>query len=183
MEPTAGHVCGSRSAEKEGDILRRGVTIALGCIVLGAAWLFLAPPALGGQVSWIVVSGISMLPKFRDGDLVFLRRAASYHVGEVAAYYDPLLRAKIMHQIIAVRAGHYFFKGENNSYVDPYHPVRSEIKGLEWFMVPRLGELVLLLRKPVVGAPLLGLIGVGLLSRGKHTRRRRRHVRARTTEF
>lgn len=163
--------------------LRRGVTLALVCLVLGVGWLVFAPQVLGGQVSWIIVSGISMFPKFRDGDLVFLRQAASYRVGEVAAYYDPLLRAKVMHQIIAVRGVHYIFKGENNPYVDPYHPVRSQIKGLEWFMVPELGRLVLLLRKPVVGAPLLGLIAVGLLSKGTKKRRRRRHVKARTAGF
>ena len=41
-------------------------SLVLTLAVLGAAWLLLAPPQLGGSTSFVVVDGTSMLPTSRD---------------------------------------------------------------------------------------------------------------------
>jgi hypothetical protein len=131
-----------------------------------AAWAMFAPPQLGGKVSYVVTDGASMLPHFRAGDLVILRKESSYHVGEVAAYHNTQLGVVVMHRIIAR---------------DGNRPTAAQIVGAEWIHLPRLGDIVTHLRIPIVTAVLLAVvwivaIGPAPLSR---RRRRRRHHRAR----
>jgi signal peptidase I len=146
-----------------------------------AAWAMFAPPQLGGKVSYVVTDGASMLPHFRAGDLVILRKESSYHVGEVAAYHNTQLGVVVMHRIIARDGNRFVFKGDNNNFADNDHPTAAQIVGAEWIHLPRLGDIVTHLRIPIVTAVLLAVvwivaIGPAPLSR---RRRRRRHHRAR----
>jgi signal peptidase I len=146
-----------------------------------AAWVTFAPPQLGGKVSYVVTDGVSMLPHYHAGDLVILRKEASYHVGEVAAYHNSQLDAVVMHRIIAREGDRFVFKGDNNNFADTDHPTAAQIVGAEWIHLPRLGDIVTHLRIPFVTAILLALlwvfaVGPAPLSRRK---RKRRHHRAR----
>lgn len=147
--------------------------------ILFAAWVALAPPQLGGSTSYVITDGISMLPRYHAGDLVLLREQSSYHVGEVAGYHNAQLGVTVMHRIIAIKGGHYYFKGDNNDFVDSYHPTASEIVGAEWVHLPGWGNFILTLRAPTVTAVLLGLMWLFLfaprLSAGSR-RRRRNHA-------
>jgi signal peptidase I len=125
-----------------------------------------------------MVSGTSMLPHFHTGDLVLLRDEPTYRVGEVAGYHNGLLHAVVMHRIVAVKDGHYFFKGDNNHFVDPYHPTRSQIVGAEWIELPGVGRYLQDLRVPVVGAVFAAALWV-LSFRSRPTTRRRRRRRHR----
>ena len=58
-------------------------------VLLAAGWVLLAPVQLGGQATYLTTDGTSMLPAYHTGDLVVLRRAAEYQVGDVVAYLDP----------------------------------------------------------------------------------------------
>ena len=60
----------------------------LGALVLVVVWTGLLPRQLGGSMSYVIANGISMLPRYRAGDLVILRQEPSYHVGEVAAFHN-----------------------------------------------------------------------------------------------
>jgi len=153
------------------------LTIAL----FAAAWIMFAPPQLGGKVSYVVTDGVSMLPHYHAGDLVILRKEASYHVGEVAAYHNTQLDRVVMHRIIARQGDRFVFKGDSNNFADTNHPTAAQIVGAEWIHLPRLGDIVTHLRIPFVTAILLALlwifsVGPAPLSRRK---RRRRHHRAR----
>ena len=90
----------------------------LAAAVLAGIWLFLAPPALGGQTSYVVTSGVSMEPRFHTGDLAVVHPEGSYRVGDVAAYHNRMLHTVVMHRIVAISHGHYTFKGDNNSWLD-----------------------------------------------------------------
>ena len=48
-----------------------------------AAWIAFAPLKAGGQASYVMVNGISMEPKYHTGDLVIVRKARTYQVGDV----------------------------------------------------------------------------------------------------
>ena len=146
------------------------VAILLG---LGIGWWQFAPTSIGGQDSYFILSGTSMLPSFRTGDLVILRPASIYRVGEIAAYLTPQLKAPIFHQIINVHADSYTFKGENNAFVDPSHPSRKEIVGGLWLDLGSMGRILLWLRSPNVGGPLLGLVAAFSLWPKYRSRRRR----------
>lgn len=154
------------------------VLVLVGLLV--TFWALLAPTFLGGDVSYVVTDGISMLPRYHADDLVLLRTQRSYHVGEVAGYHNGQLGVVVMHRIVALDGSRYVFKGDNNSFTDTYEPTKAQIVGAEWLHLARWGRGLKDVRSPVVAATLLG--AVWLLSfRAKpgSRRRRRRHAHAR----
>jgi signal peptidase I len=150
-------------------------------ILAVAAWWLAAPPALGGNTSYVTTHGISMLPRFHTGDLALVRPADSYRVGEIAAYHSATLHTVVLHRIIAVHDGHYTFKGDNNSFTDPDHPVRAQLIGHLWVRIPDGGHVLTKLRSPLgIGLLVVVLLaGLGAFgtTRSAH-RRRRRQARA-----
>ena len=156
--------------------MRRAIALLATIAVFGAAWFFLAPPQLGGKTSYAVTFGISMEPHFHHGDLVVLRKQPSYHVGEVVAYHSHDLNRNVLHRIIGVRDGRYTFKGDNNGFVDPEHPVTADLVGAEWWHVPAAGNWLSSLHSPrnaAIAAFLIVLLLV-LSGGGTVTYRRRR---------
>ena len=142
--------------------LRRAAGAALTIVVAAAAWWFLAPPQLGGATSFTTVDGTSMLPTLSRSDLVALRPAASYRVGDIVGYRSPLLRRVVLHRIVAVSNGRYTFKGDNNSFRDPERPVRSQLVGRLWFRVPAAGRAVAALHIPWVVAVVAAIFVLAL---------------------
>ncbi|MCY0881501.1 MAG: S24/S26 family peptidase, partial [Firmicutes bacterium] len=144
-------------------------------------WWALAPTALGGQVTYFTVRGISMLPLFHTGDLVVVRKAAHYRVGEFAAYhYVTLNNAVYFHQIVGHVGQHYIFKGINNYAPDPFHPTAHEIVGRLWFMIPGAGKVLTYFHQPMHAAWLLG--GLSLIG-WRQTRKRRKRRGGKTVIF
>jgi signal peptidase I len=134
--------------------LRVGLTLA----ALAAAWWFLAPAQLGGATAFMTVDGTSMLPRLQPSELVLLRRAGDYRVGDVVGYRSTLLGRVVLHRIVAVHGGRYTFKGDNNSFTDPDHPTRGQLVGKLWFSVPRAGRAVPILHTPWVVAALAAVL-------------------------
>ena len=158
--------------------IRLTCKVIVASVLIAITWWAFAPTAIGGWDSYFILSGTSMLPRFTSGDLVVVRRSSSYQIGSVAAYQTPQLHSPIMHVIVAARDGLYTFKGENNSFIDPSHPSKSEIIGKLWLDMSRTGEILKSLREPAVGAMLLGASGYYMLwppRRRRHQRRSRRY--------
>lgn len=159
---------------------RLPLTRSVLAVVLAALiWVGFAPPQIGGSTAYVITYGISMLPRFHAGDLVVLRKEPSYHVGEVAAYHNGQLGVVVMHRIVAIEGRHYVFKGDNNSFFDSFHPVRSQIVGAEWLHVPWVGTLLKDVRKPLVAAIGLGVLWIVTFyprSRSRREKRRHRHA-------
>ena len=160
--------------------MTRALALLATVAVLGAAWFFLAPPQLGGKTSYAVTFGVSMEPHFHHGDLVVLRQRSSYRVGDVVAYHSHDLNRNVLHRIIAIRNGHYTFKGDNNDFIDPERPVAADLVGSEWLRIPTAGNWLASLHSPLnasiaafVIVLLLVLSGGGTV---KYRRGRRRRV-------
>ncbi|HUF00688.1 MAG TPA: signal peptidase I [Anaerolineales bacterium] len=132
---------------------------------LSAIWIAFAPARLGGQVSYVIVNGISMEPDFHLGDLTILRKASAYQVGDVVTYQDAKMQAFVIHRIIGVDQDHFILKGDNNSWIDAYRPTHEEIIGKVWFHIPKLGKTFKWLRTPLNMALTIGLLG-GILMAG-----------------
>src|SRR5690242_990151 len=144
-------------------------------IVLAAGWLVFAPTRFGGSTDYVTTHGISMEPRFHTGDLALIRRAAHYRVGDVVAYHSTLLHTVVLHRIIARDGDRYVFKGDNNDFIDPTHPSRSELLGKLWIHVHGGGAALGPLRSPVVAGLLIaGLAAMFLLGAGAKRRRRTR---------
>jgi len=125
-----------------------------------AAWICLAPEQLGGSMSYTETVGNSMAPRFHAGDLAVTRRASSYRVGDVVLYRSAVLQRTVLHRIVAVRRGRYFFKGDHNDFVDPGYVTRDGLVGKLWLHVPRAGLVLGWFRTPFVSAAVAGLVAL-----------------------
>jgi signal peptidase I len=151
---------------------------ALALAVLSLGWWFLAPAAIGGSATYVVTDGVSMQPRFHAGDLAIIRAQSSYHVGEIVGYRSEFLHTIVLHRIIAIKGDRYFFKGDNNSWVDAEHPFRSQLVGALWVHLPGFGKRLGPLRRPgsVVLAATFGLLlfASSIFTDNRRRRRRRR---------
>jgi signal peptidase I len=145
--------------------LRVGGAVTVVVAVVTAFWWLLAPPQLGGTTSLATVDGTSMLPRLQRSDLVVLRPAESYHVGEIVGYHSTLLHRVVLHRIVAIKDGRYVFKGDNNRFLDPDQPTRAQLIGRLWFVLPSAGHLIAALRIPwvlaTIAAILVAALGLG----------------------
>ncbi len=158
--------------------LRSGLATLAILILAGVAWFYFAPSEIGGSSRYVVTSGASMQPRFHTGDLAIVRSASSYRVGEVVAYWSTDLHAVVLHRIIAKDGNTYEFKGDNNDFIDPARPTRSELLGTLWLHLPRAGRVLQVLQTRVAAVLLCTVVGVLTLFGVKETRRRRRRRRA-----
>lgn len=114
---------------------------AIALVAAGVFWINFAPTRLGGDSIYVVTSGISMEPRFHTGDLAVLRPAGSYQIGEIVGYKSPRIGI-VLHRIIGEKRGQFLMKGDNNNFVDEYHPAPSDVVGRLWLHVPKVGRLI-----------------------------------------
>lgn len=122
------------------------LTLIFGLIIIWAAF---APSKLGGQTSYVMVNGISMEPRYHTGDLVIIRKAQTYKIGDVVTYRDAEMGAYVIHRVIGTDQGQFVIKGDNNSWIDAYQPTQDEIIGKQWIYVPGAGRVTQWFRKPI----------------------------------
>ena len=138
---------------------RDAVSNFLMVVALVVIWMLFAPVKFGGQVSYVLVDGISMLPNFHTGDLVLIRKEPAYQVGDVVTYHDPLMNADIIHRIIGQQGTHFVIQGDNNAWVDAYQPTSAEILGKLWLHLPKFGAAIQFIRTPLNMALAASLLG------------------------
>jgi signal peptidase I len=133
-------------------------------VSLAAIWIAFAPLNIGGQAAYVVVNGNSMEPGFHKGDLAIVKASSVYSVGDIVTYHDAEMRANVIHRIVGIDGDHYILKGDNNSWIDAYHPTQDEIVGKLWIHAPKLAVAMLWLRLPVNMALTTGLLGGVLMA-------------------
>ncbi len=126
---------------------------------LAAIWMLFAPVKLGGQVTYIMVDGTSMLPNYHTGDLVLIRQASTYQVGDVVTYLDGFTGAHIIHRIIGTQQDRFVIKGDNNAWIDATQPTSAKILGKLWIHLSKVGLAVDWVRAPLNLALATGLLG------------------------
>ena len=150
--------------------------LAAGMVVAVLVWL--APPQLGGSTIYSATVGTSMEPMFHKGDLALVRPASSYGVGDVVLYQSPILHRPVLHRILVIQDGVYYFKGDHNDFVDPGYVTRDELLGKLWTHVPKVGIGLSFIGKPAHAGALAGLAVFALMLGGpKPSSRRRRRRR------
>lgn len=153
-------------------LLATGVLLV--AVVFG--WKWLAPTAVGGSSSYIITHGISMEPKYQEGDLVIARTAESYAVGDVIAYKSENLSQPVMHRIVEITDEGFVTKGDSNSWLDTDRPTDADVIGEAWLHLPGVGKWLAKARSPLVAAVLISLVSLTFLI-GKDTKKRRRRER------
>jgi len=137
---------------------------AVGLVLLVAAWLVFAPVPFGGQSSYAIVNGNSMEPLYAPGDLVIVKKAPVYQVGDVVAFFDSQLNHYVIHRIVAEDDGLITTKGDHNGWIDPDRTPTSAIVGKAWIPLGVLGPVLVALRRPFPLALLAGLAGLLLVA-------------------
>lgn len=153
---------------------RTRVRIIFGCfaLVFGlAAWIVFAPAALGGSTTYATTYGTSMQPRLHAGDLVLLRSAPPYRVGDVVGYHDARLGRLVLHRIVGGSAATGFvMKGDNNDFLDPSRPREAAIAGRLTTRVPHAGAVIGRFRTPGSAALLVGAVAL-MPARARRRRR------------
>lgn len=131
-------------------------------VLFVGAGLLVWPSALGGDVTYLMVSGTSMEPGLHDGDLVVVREQATYEVGDVVGFRVPAGHvgegAVVIHRIVGGDPVDGFVtEGDNRERPDVWQPTAADVVGERWFLVPGAGDWMARLRNP---APLGYLAGV-----------------------
>lgn len=152
--------------------LRRATRFAFTLAVLCTTWWLLAPPQLGGSTVFVAVDGTSMLPHLHRSDLVALRPSQRIRAGDVVGYRSAMLHRVVLHRVVAIEGDRYVLRGDNNTFIDPERPRRSELVGKLWFQAPSAGRAIGLLHVPWILAALAALLvlAVGLDGSGGRSR-------------
>jgi signal peptidase len=144
--------------------LKRLPTVAMAVLLI--VWFVLFRPiALGGPAAYEIVSGKSMEPLLHTGDLVVSQSQAVYGVGDLIVFHvpngQPGAGSTVVHRIVGGNGTAGFTtKGDNNPQADPWHPKAPDVIGRSWIELPGSGALLLVLRRPLVLAAILGgLVG------------------------
>jgi signal peptidase len=145
------------------------VACAVACILL--VW----PGFLRGGTAYVIVSGNSMEPTLRSGDLVFTVRSRSYRVGDVVAYRIPAgtpgAGVLVIHRIVGGSASSgYVMQGDNRGGRDAWRPRPRDIVGAAGVSVPRVGIALAWLRTSLGLATLAAIVtALTVLASGKET--------------
>lgn len=122
---------------------------ALWCVLAVLLW-FVWPAQLGGCTTLTIVSGRSMEPTLRTGDLVVSRCGAAT-IGDVVVYAtDDTQGGRIIHRIVGGDTAGWVLRGDNNPTDDPFRPTSDEILGRAVLHVPRVGSVLTTFAHPLV---------------------------------
>lgn len=162
--------------------LAAGISGSVSLIFVVALWLLFAPTTMGGKFAYFFVVGNSMEPQITANDLVFLRAADRYEVGDVIGYRDPIL-GTVVHRIRALDGDRYITRGDNRDSDDPYRPFQSDVLGREWYVLHKGAHMVRTFQSPKSAVALTVLsVAFGLMQAKprRPTRRMRRMLEKRT---
>ena len=159
------------------NALSAGLAAGFTPLLVSALWVLFAPISLGGDFSYAIVSGDSMEPLFTTEDVILLRRAGDYEIGDVVAYRHPDI-GNVLHRIVDDDGERFTLRGDNRRGDDEYHPTRAEMVGREWYVIKGGGRVLREIQRPR-NAVLLSLAVVALalpagMRTGRHGGRRGR---------
>ena len=134
---------------------------SLAATALIALTIMCWPRALGGDASFVIVSGRSMEPTYHSGDTLFARAVQHPKPGQVVVYRVDRQHAGagqlIVHRVRARNAdGTMVMQGDNRGTVDDTHPTDSAVVGSP---IVNLGPLPvrLMMMLPTIIAVLVSL--------------------------
>lgn len=123
---------------------RRIVVTTAGGAAIALLFLFARPSlptAVGGQTTYLHITGRSMLPQLVTDDIVGVRPSSPYGVGDVVAYRNPDLGI-VVHRIVAWDGDRLVLRGDNNSSEDAYRAEVSDVIGTRVVRLPGAARYV-----------------------------------------
>ena len=119
-----------------------------------------------------------MYPTILPGSIVITKTAAPYQIDDIVSFTlkEGEIQRIVVHRIIDVTEDGFIIKGDNNPSKDPGFPTEDDIRGKVVYVVPYVGELLALLRNPIV---LFGAAVVTILIQAEQKRRKKRNEKLR----
>ena len=154
----------------------REAALAVLCLA-AVAWLW--PASLGGATTVLVVSGTSMEPTYRTGDVVIVRSAPHPEVGDVVVVeLGGSSDTRVVHRVVERRSdGRLVTKGDNRSTEDGFLTEPDHVIGTARFHIPFVGRMIFAMSRWWMIAALCGcLAALSIWSRTEPPARRRRVV-------
>lgn len=140
-------------------------TVGVALVVL--TLLYLWPARLGGSASLVIVRGDSMLPTYRNGDLVIARAGGAYDAGDVVVYRVPRGVGEgdlIIHRLREVAPdGSIVLRGDNRETDDAFGATSDDIVGSARWRIPAGGLVLFVLSRWWVLALVAGSVVTILL--------------------
>lgn len=165
-------------------IMMSGLLMGL-CLYIINASVFVgnSMPMPFGVGAGVVLSG-SMEPELSVNDLILVRRADAYTVGDVVVYRTG--KMPVVHRIVSVNDKSVVTKGDSNNAADaPISP--SDIDGKVVGSVPKAGLVVDFLRTPLGAVIILGaaflLLELSFRKERSHSEREIEEIRAEITRL
>lgn len=120
---------------------------AIALVVVYFTW----PSSLGGCTTLTIVSGHSMEPTYYTNDIV-VSRCGTPEVGDIAVYAtEDTGGARIVHRVIGGDgASGWQFQGDNNDFVDEFHPTNDDVLGTAVLHIPKAGLVAKTVSSPLV---------------------------------
>lgn len=157
--------------------------LLVACVAgVAVAWTQFAPLGVGGRVAYVIITGSSMEPLLHDGDLALVRPQPSYTVGDVVAYRSDDLGQVVLHRIVSTDGNTYRLQGDNNDFIDPEQPHRSQLVGTQWVHVDGGGRPVELVKSPRNAAVVVAVLTLLAILAGGGRGGLRRRSAARTAD-
>jgi signal peptidase I len=125
------------------------VGLICGIVMLIVLWTFFAPTKIGGSTTYTITDGVSMQPLLHKDDLALIRDQSLYQIGDVVLYQNQNIHRPVLHRILSIQNGNYYFKGDNNNFDDPGYASRSQVTGKLWVHVPEAGAALGWFGKPL----------------------------------
>lgn len=122
----------------------RILSVAALLAVTAGWWLTLAPSAIGGPLTYAIVSGESMKPELQSGDLIVARKQNSYVNSDSIVY--KIYGGFVVHEIISQNKLGFRTQGTNNPYPDSWLVPKEDILGKELAVLPGVGNSLVYLR-------------------------------------
>ncbi len=117
-------------------------------------------PNIFGYKHFIVLSG-SMSPTIDAGDIIIVKDTDNIELNDIVSF--RLNNSVVTHRIVDSLEDDgvvkYITKGDANSGKDSLILDKSDIEGVYCFRIPKLGNVILFLKKPIVIFGFLVLIG------------------------
>ncbi|MBQ8432675.1 MAG: signal peptidase I [Clostridia bacterium] len=107
----------------------------------------------------VIVSG-SMEPELSIDDVIVVKRASSYDVGDVVVFQHKA--SLVVHKIIAIEGNTVTTQGTANTVADDPISI-TDIKGTVWFHIDGLGGVISWMQSPLGTGAILLLAGILLI--------------------
>ena len=133
-------------------------------VLLIGALAYARPAPFGHTTSLVVVSGTSMYPTLSDHDVVVVRKASAYSIGDIIAFEATAPQVRVIHRIVGGSTQDDFItRGDNRDADDPWRAKPTDIIGRKVLRIPRAGYAIAFLTEPLVLAAMVLLLALSFV--------------------